>query len=175
GNWNRDKTFMSEFFGSVPPDAQYLKLIPYNFKPIPEIISDQNGVKPGEDGFVGYEGLDPNEFYFESKSDIGGLPSSLRQNEYGNVLIESCVVNSQNISVTYKYEGMVKPPFFAFADSKNNSISVSFTPMPLYARSRDSYTVVFEINEPVKKAKQITVIQYDVELLEDQAIVIPLR
>lgn len=176
GNWNGHKTFMSEFFGSVPFDAQYLKLIPYNFEPIPEIISDPNGVKPGEEGFVGYEGLDPGEFYFESKANIGDLPDSLRQNEYGNVLIESCVVNDRNISVTYKYEGMVKAPFFAFADSKNNSISgLSFTPMPLYARSTDSYTVVFEINEPIEKAQRIKVIQYDIKLLEDQAIIIPLR
>ena len=179
-NWEEDITYTVEFCGNIPADAQYLKVIPYNYNPISELIADPNGVKPWEEGFITPDWLDPNELYLESKAYISDLPYSFRQSEYGNVLIESCDVTDKDITLTYKCEGMVKPPLLSITDGKN-SISpygqLSFT-NPVYDRDTDSYALVFKINKPnkpIETAKGLKVIQYDIDLLEDQAIIIPLK
>jgi len=175
-----DITYKVKFCGSIPDDAQYLKVIPYNYKPIPEILADPNGIKPGEDGFILSDEIDPRELYLESKAYISELPKTLKQNEYGNVLIENCVVTKEDIVLTYKCEGMVKPLLFVVTDGKS-SISpygqLSFQ-NPVYDCDTGSFTQVFKItnpNKPIETAKGLKVIQYDIELLEEQAIIIPLR
>ena len=173
---NREETYTVEFNGKVPPDAQYLKIIPYNFKPIPEILADPNGNKPGEEGFDLGEN-DPRELYLDAKARISELPYSFKQNDYGNVIIESCVVTDENITVVYKCEGMVKPPSIVVTDGEKGispSGQLAHTD-PVYDRDTDLYTLVFNITRPVKPAMGLKVIQYDIELLEDQAVIIPLK
>ena len=75
---------------------------------------------------------------------------------------------------------MVKPPMFVLTDGEK-SISpygqLSFT-NPIYDCGNDSYTLVFNINKPnklIETAKGLKVIQYDIELLEKQAIIIPIK
>lgn len=105
-----------------------------------------------------------------------------KQSEYRNMLIESCVVTDENITVTYKYEGMVKTPASIIITNGEKSISpngeLSFT-APVYNFEMDSYTIVFTFKKPLENAKDIVkgikVIQYDIELLEEQAIIIPLQ
>ena len=46
---------------------------------------------------------------------------------------------------------------------------------PVYDSDTDSYAIVFKIEKPVGPAKGIKLIQYDITLLENQAIIIPLK
>lgn len=158
-NWEDDITYYIEFCGNVPSDVQYFKLIPYNFEPIGEIIP--------------YD-----EDYSKSKAYISDLPQICEQSEYGNVLIQSCVVTDEDITVTYKYMGMVKAPFITITDGDQNTFPLSFT-NAVYSLNTDSYTLVYKIREPIENirdaAKMIKVIRYDIELLEEQTIIIPMQ
>ena len=177
-NWEEDITYKVEFFGSVPPNAQYLKLIPYNYNPIPELCTWL--LNPAEYERAKLE-VDLREFYFESKADVCDLPYIFKQSEYGNVLIESCVVTDEDITVTYKCEGMVISPRILPTDGVD-SISSSgqlACHRPIYNPDTDSYTAVFTLNRPIGNLQDIVkglkVIQFDIELLEEQAIIIPLK
>jgi|GEM_PF-4896451 len=169
--WENDITYSIAFNGEIPSDAQYIKLIPYNFKPIPEIASDIEKAKKDKT-------VDSREFYTESKEYIENLPYSFKQSEYGNVIIESCEVDDIHITLTYKHDGMVKPPFIVITDGEKTvspSGQLSQYKNPVYNPETDSYTIVFSINRPIKEPKGIKVIQYDINLLEEQSITIPLK
>jgi len=175
-DWEKDAFVMVEFYGDIPSDAQYLKLIPYNDSPIPEIIKFI-GENPED-----YPAPDPREYYGESKAYISDLPYSFKQNEHGSVIIESCVVTEQDITVTYKYDGMVIPPFIIVTDG-DKSISpagqLSSIGEPAYNRNTNSYTDTWTITKSIENVQELVkglkVVQYYVELLEEQAIIIPLK
>ena len=165
-------TYMIEFYGNVPADVQYLKLLPYNAAPIGEIIGPYTG-NPED-----YVELDPNSYYLESKAYINDLPRRFRQSEYGSITIESIAVTEQDITLTYKHEGIVISHFITVTNGEHPIPNLSFT-LPIYNRHEDLYTLVYTVTRPVEnlqdKVKELKVIQYDIELLEEQAIIIPLR
>ena len=175
-DWEKDASIIVEFYGNVPSDVQYLKLIPYNFSPVGEIIRFI-GENPED-----YPDPDPRGYYLESKAYISDLPYSFKQSDYGRVIIESCVVTEHDITVTYRYDGMVVAPFIIITDG-DKSISpsgqLSTSAAPVYNRNTDSYSNIWTIEKPIENVRELVkgliVIQYDVELLEEQAIFIPLK
>ena len=173
-DWEKDASVTVEFYGDVSPEATYLKLIPYNSVQIPQITGAFIGDNPED-----YPPPDPREYYLDSKAHIGDLPYSAKQSEYGSVLIESCVVTEQDITVTYKFEGMVIPPFIVITDGES-SVSpegqLSLIQEAAYNRDADLYTDFWVIDKPLKNAASgLLVVQQDIELLEEQAIFIPLK
>lgn len=176
-DWNEDKTYTVEFFGNVPSDVEFLKLIPYNSSTIPEIIIF-DGIYPEE--YPDGSKVDPREYYLESKFDINILPQKFKQSEYGNVSIESCVVTDEDITITYKYDGMVVQPLIIPTDgessiSQNGELSAK---IPVYNNETNSYTLTFTFNKPIPNVKDIVkgliLIQHDIKLIEDQSIIIQL-
>ena len=173
-DWEKDTSVTVEFYGDVPPEAKYLKLIPYNSSPIPEIVGGFVGDNPED-----YPEPDQREYYLESKAHIGDLPYSAKQSEYGSVSIESCVVTEQDITVTYKLEGMVIPPFIVITDGES-SVSpegqLALIQEAAYNRDADTYTDFWVIDKPLKNAVNgLKLIQQDIELLQEQAIIVALR
>ncbi|MCL1857828.1 MAG: DUF4179 domain-containing protein [Oscillospiraceae bacterium] len=156
-NWGENETYMVEFCGNVPSDAQYLKLIPYNYS----IIITASP----------YDDL--------KKAELDSLPHKLKQSEYGNILIENCDTIDNTVSLTYKLEGMVGNNIFVLLNKEERSLSdCSFT-IPIYNHTTDSYILVYTFNDSTVNTadtvKSIGIPQYDIELLEEQAIIIPLQ
>jgi len=156
-NWEEDETFMVEFCGSVPSDAQYLKLIPYNYSVI----------------------ITASESDDLEKAGLDSLPHKLKQSEYGNILIESCDITDNIVTLTYKLEGMTGNNIFILLDKNERSISnISFT-IPIYNNTTDSYILAYTFKNTNLNAadivKSIGIPQYEIELLEEQAIIIPLK
>ena len=160
-------TFMVEFFGNVPPDAQYLKLIPYNY---PQ-VSIESIIE-----FVDFEPV------YRPATDLIDLPHKFKQSGHGSIIVESVAVTDEDIAIVYRTEGMVRTgyldnlPYFYGADGK--LIQGSWIPAaPMYDRNADSYELVIAFGN--KNAKDlITAIdfeEWDIEILEDQAVIIPLN
>jgi len=155
-----DETNIIEFYGNVPADAQYLKIIPYKYS-------------------RGYSMDEMRLLYGTEYTEIANLPHRFNQNDSGSVLIESCVVTNETITLTYKFEGIVDlstfSPHFIFEDGTR--VSVWYT-MPMYSGTTDSYTIIFTFSNPIENpesVKNIGIYKYAIELLEEQAIIIPLK
>jgi hypothetical protein len=155
-NWEEDETTIIEFFGNVPDDAQYLKLIPYN-----------------DHGGIGHSAI-----------EINNLPQKLRESDYGSVIVESCVITDEEVAVTYRYEGMLSASMVLIITAAEDEAplfgSRRYTwTVPIYNRAEESYTNVFTFVNPLENAQDIVagieLPQRDIELLENQAIIIPLR
>ena len=161
-NKGKDTSAMIEFYGDIPSDVKYLKLIPYNASGTEEITH-----------FIG----DNN------------LPYIFKQSEYGNIIIENYVITESDITVTYKYDGAIvthyfTPPFLVITN-EDKILSPSWQNTagePIYDRNTDSYTDIWTIEEtgeigenPLNWVKGFKAYQYNVEFLEEQAIIIPLK
>jgi hypothetical protein len=168
-NSEENEKFLIEFYGNVPSDAQYLKLLPYNLSGIAE-WEEHNG----ELFLMNYQ---------ETEAKISNLPQKVVESEYGSVIIESCIVTDNDITVNYRYEGMVDLGMrFSFTAGEMDLRAENmgwYSTSPIYNRHTDSYSYVFTFTEPRENAADIVtgvkIRQYDIELLEEQAIIIPLR
>ena len=155
---NEPTSLICEFFGNVPSDVQYLKLIPFN------------------GGFV--------EFDTVEYTEIASLPKKLKYSDYGNILMESCAITDESITFTYKYDGMIGNHFVTLFDENKDYLkgySYSWT-THVYDIKTDSYSVTFTSDtseNPIENVKdKIKYLRYqrmNIELLEEQAIIIPLR
>jgi hypothetical protein len=155
-NPEEDVTFIVEFFGYVPEDAAYIKIIPYNSR---------------------RSGYTANDF---SIADLDNLPARINYSNYGDIIIESSVVTDENIIVTYRTEGMVDDNLWLNLNWEITEHTGGISSyQPLYDRSTDLYTVTYTFKNPVENArdiiKTISTAQYDLDLLEEQAIIIPLN
>jgi hypothetical protein len=161
GHDPKEKTYPVEFFGDLPPDTQYLKLIPYinNFSAsYGKIVND----------------------VFEIDNLADNLPARFRYSEYGDIIIESFIFNDEEISVTYKIEGMAGDSIgLTFLNENNDLIHFFGLGLPIYDRSTGLYTQkspnYVTTNPEFKNIKKFSVMYTDIELLEDQAIIIPLK
>jgi hypothetical protein len=158
GAWYRQNpeeewTFTVEFFGYVPSDAKYIKIVPYDISQRKDIC---NAV------------------------DIENLPSKIKYSDFGDIIIQSVAVSDENITVTYSVEGMVEDRLWLDFGNEIYAYAQTISSYaPIYDRSTDLYTVTYTFKTPVKNArdiiKSIKLPQYEVALLDDQAIVIPLK
>jgi len=111
------------------------------------------------------------------------LPKKIDYSQYGSVTIESVIVTEKDLTLTFTTEGIVDMNHLMFEFRHGNTGQISnityLWHTPLYDYATDSYKVVFTFEEPVKSAKDdiknIGIMQFNIELLEDQAIIIPLR
>ena len=160
GNQQEDNTRIIEFYGDVPLDAQYLKLVPYN--------SRQFGWK--------------NPDASDAVSLVNGsLPARLKYSDHGDVIIESYAASGNELAITYKFDGMAgdyMPPSL-IGISARESLGICSWTAHIYDRQTDSYTMTFTYENPIENPdglmNHIGIHRRDIELLEDQAIVIPLR
>lgn len=158
-DWAKDETSIIEFFGNVPSDAQSLKLIPYILHG--SIISDNY-----------------------PEAELGNLPQTLKQSEHGSIIIESYTVTENEFTFTYKYEGLVSERIHFMLTvidgeepllDKRGYTSTS----SIYDKQTDSYACVYTFPNPPENLKNIIkgieIIPMDIELLEEQTIIIPLK
>jgi hypothetical protein len=157
-------TFMVEFFGNVPSDVQYLKLIPYNF---PQAIVE----------FVDFIPTHPNII------ELSDLPHKFKQSEHGSMIVESVDVANESITMVYRFEGLARTDYSSIfprcydADGETVSRGWGVSP-PVYDRGTDSYALIITFNNIEDAKDLITSVgfyEWDIEPLEDQAIIIPLR
>lgn len=174
--WYREKpeedtTFIVEFFGSVPSDTEYIKMIPYNKKQT--FIYEENS--------LGSSRVIVNNF-----AEIDNLPAKIKYSDYGDVIIESAVVTDNNVVVTYRTEGMVDDDMYfplninIYESMEDIKILENiYSHRPVYDSTTDLYTITYMFRKPIENAqdiiKSIGTTRWDVELLEEQAIIIPLR
>ena len=151
-DWEKDETSVVEFYGSAPDDIQYLKLVPYN------------------------GGLD---FGVLDYAELNNLPKKLNFSKYGSVTIESCEITDEAVTFTYRCEGMVEEPLFTLVDENKNHLSNYSWIMPAADRNANLYTLVYTFKKPLENAKDIVkgigLYCMDIELLDDQAVIIPLK
>jgi hypothetical protein len=152
GEWEKDETIMVEFYGSVPLDIKYIKLVPYN------------------------GGLDYGVVEY---ADLDNLPKKLKHSKYGSIIIESCDITAETVTFTYKCEGIVICPLFTLADGNKKHLNDYSWVMPTTDRDANLYTLEYTFKKPLENAKNIAksigLYCMDIELLEDQAVIIPLK
>ena len=158
-NPEEDVSLVVEFCGYVPDDAEYIKIIPFEQK----YLHNDN------------YSTTYNYAHFDS------LPSRIKYSDYGDVIVESAVVTDKSVTVTYRTEGMVDDDLrLSFDWSVLIELDVTYgSYKPIYDRSSDLYTVTYTFNKPIKNVREIITkigtTQCKVELLEEQAIIIPLK
>ena len=161
--WEKDETTLIEFFGDVPSDIQYLKLIPYKL----------------------------NYYYTESnlpeiqEADLNNLPQSLKQSDYGNIIIDSYTVTDDEFIFTYRYDGIVSEltarPILTVIDGEQPLVGKrGYTSTRwIYDRHTNSYTLVYTFPNPIENLKDIIkgieIHPLNIELMEEQTVIIPLR
>jgi hypothetical protein len=160
--WTEDETSIVEFFGNAPDDIQYLKLIPY---------------KLHDNTIFAY----PEEY---PEADLGNLPQTLKQSDHGSVIIESYTVTDDEFIFTYRYEGIVSERLhfmLTVIDGEKpltGSRGYSYT-LSINTQSHNSYTRVYTFANPIENLKDIVksiqIVPQVIELLEEQAIIIPLK
>lgn len=154
--YKEDKTVMTEFLGSVPVDTEYLKLIPYN----ENRIITENGIS------ISYASPD-------------SLPVLLPYSEYGSISLEECVVIGNDVTIKYKTEGFVGSIFFSLCDENKKSLHGYSWNLPVYDRSTATYTLTYRFGDSSGNVKDmlkyIALYGMSVELLDDQAVIIPLE
>ena len=162
-NWylyNRDKnTYPVEFFGDITPDTQYLKLIPYNMK------------------FTENEKRN-NSIDIENAADY--LPARFKYSEYGDIIVESLIFNDEEVSITYRTEGIVGNFINYNCLDENDDLLYAFLcSVPRYDKNTGLYTVnapnVTMMNPGAENIKKFSIEYTKINLLEDQAIIIPLK
>jgi len=143
-----------EFHGDILSDAEYLKLIPYDIK---------------SSGFININA---------TASSL--LPQKFTYSEYGSIIVESVTATHDEITIIYKTEGLA-------CTAGNNNLFYVRRPggvvyswgSPVYNPDTDAYTFVITFSDNHTGAQNyvgnIEMQQFDVELLEDQAVIIPLR
>jgi hypothetical protein len=147
------KTYSREFHGNVPPDIKYLKLIPYN-------------------STFSYE----ENFENKDNVKINSLPARFNYSEYGGIIVESMDIIDDEITITYRIEGMTGHNLiFEYYDEDDNRLSLGAALyFPIYDSRTDLYTIKCYSNN-AEDIKKINIVFMDIELLEDQTIVIPLQ
>ncbi|MCL2518231.1 MAG: DUF4179 domain-containing protein [Oscillospiraceae bacterium] len=149
-DWQKDETIIVEFYGDVPSDTQYLKLVPYNFNRESDWL----------------------------RVELNELPIKLNQSQYGSVTIESYIVTENTVTVFYSCEelGRDVDPYLSF--EKPTGFGYSQT-IPVYNSQTGLYSMLFTFAASIENTEAILsgiyIPQYDIELLEDQAIIIPLK
>ena len=150
-----DMTYAVEFIGCVPPDTEYIKIVPFNKR----------------------QSLTGSRTVY-NYADVDNLPARVKYSDYGDIIIESAVLGDENVTVTYRTEGIVDEVWLNL-DCRGFREKFGYSSERIgYNRDTGLTTGYFKFNNTENAhivVKGIGTAQYDIEFLEDQAIVIPLK
>ena len=114
---------------------------------------------------------------FENMTD--NLPARFKYSSHGDIIIENFVFTDEEIILTYKVEGMAGDLTVDLLDENEELITMVTFNIPIYDGATGLYTAKIP-NFPMRSneeenIKKFSVRLYEIELLENQAIIIPLK